>query len=62
MRVRVSFTVDATDELRRAISRYYGRTGLASRDEVRQWYVQHGESKDADLLVGYGDESSGGES
>lgn len=39
MRVRVSFTVDVSDEERRTIARTFGHDGLASRDEVAQWYA-----------------------
>jgi hypothetical protein len=49
MKVRVAFTVDVDDEIRASISEWYGRTGLATRDEVRRWYESNGSSMDADL-------------
>jgi hypothetical protein len=50
MHVRVSYTVDATDELRRAIRQHYGREGLATRAEVQEWYRTHGSAMDQDLF------------
>ena len=50
MRVRVSYTVDVDDDFRRAINEYYGRPGLASREEIRNWYETFGSSQDADLM------------
>lgn len=55
MRVRVAFTVDVTDEFREAINRYYGRPGLATREEVRSWFLRYGESMSDDLLWRHGD-------
>lgn len=49
MRVRIAYTVEITDDLRREIRRHYGRPGLASRAEVHDWYRTYGESMDPDL-------------
>ncbi len=52
MKVRVAFTVDADDNLRRAISNFHGRPNLATREQVRNWYERFGASMDADLKLG----------
>jgi hypothetical protein len=51
MKVRVSYTVVVDDEIRRAIARYHGQEGLASRDEIKQWYEMNGLSMDDDLSL-----------
>lgn len=50
MKVRVAWTVDVNDDVRRAINAHYGRPGLANREEVQRWYQSFGESMDMDLL------------
>lgn len=35
MKVRIEYTVDVSDDYRRAINLHYGRPGLATRDEVK---------------------------
>ena len=50
MRVRVAYTVEVTDEFRRAIRRYYGQDGMATRAEVVAWQRQYGDSMDDDLM------------
>lgn len=49
MRIRVAYTVDVTDDRRRAINQFYGRPGLATRGEVMAWYQSNGDSMDLDL-------------
>ena len=49
MRVRVSYVVNISDDIRRQINDWYGRPGLASRDEVKAWYKANGHSMDDDL-------------
>lgn len=49
MRVRVEFSVDVADDIRREINRWYGRPGLADRDEVKRWFEAFGRSMDDDL-------------
>lgn len=56
MKVRVVQTVEISDEYRRAIRRYYGKDGLASRSEVREWICRFGDSMDDDLMDAHGDE------
>ena len=51
MKVRVAYTVDVDDHYRRAINDYYGRPGLASREEVVQWLKNYGDSMDMDMFV-----------
>lgn len=57
MKVRIAYTVEVDDQYRRAIRQYYGKEGLATRDEVVHWHRLRGESMDDDLaeLLG-GDE------
>lgn len=50
MRVRVSYTIEATDEYRRAIRFHFGREGYATRTEVREWLELHGSQDDDDIL------------
>jgi hypothetical protein len=43
--VRVSLgTIVVSDDCRRAINYYYGRPGLATRDDVRNFYLGHADS------------------
>ena len=49
MKVRIDYTVEVSDEIRRSISEWYGREHLATRSEIRSWYESNGSSMDADL-------------
>ncbi len=49
MRVRITYTVDIDDGIRRAINQRYGRPGLATRAEIRRWYENNGRAMDDDL-------------
>jgi hypothetical protein len=49
MRVRVTYTVDVTDDYRRGINLYLGNPGLATRAAVKRWLEGHGSMMDADL-------------
>jgi hypothetical protein len=49
MRVRIAYTVEIDDVIRRAINEWYGRPGLATREEIRRWYENNGRSMDDDL-------------
>lgn len=66
MRVRVSFTVGVDDEFRRALSSYYGGSGMASREEIKRHYEVYGSSLGDDIMHEYrrgaqaiGDEAKG---
>ena len=50
MRVRICYTVNVCEELRRAINHHYGKPGLADREAVKSWYALHGEGYNVDLL------------
>lgn len=50
MRVRVAYTVEISDDFRRAINIYFGREGLATREEVQSWLRTHGNQGDDDLM------------
>lgn len=58
LRVRVAYTITASPEYRRAIRRFYGQDGLASRDEVRRWLEAYGSSMDDDLSLRYYEDES----
>lgn len=49
MRVAIKYAVDVTDEYRRAIRHHYGEPGLATGEELHQWFRVYGESMDDDL-------------
>lgn len=49
MKVRVAYTADVPDWYRRAIRRFYGKPGLATRAEVVRWLSAYGTSMDDDL-------------
>lgn len=51
MNVRISYTVDVSDEYRRAVRRYYGDTGMATSKELREWFEVHGRSEDDNLKM-----------
>jgi hypothetical protein len=51
MRVKISYVVDISDDIRRAINAWYGRPGLASRDDIKRWYEANGHSMDDDLSL-----------
>lgn len=56
MKVKVSYTEEVPDEYRRAINRYYGKPGMATREEVKQWLRMFGSSMDDDLADSYGED------
>lgn len=49
MKVKIEYTIDVGDNIRRGINIHYGIDGLATREEVKGWYRQHGEGSDDDL-------------
>lgn len=44
MKVRIAYTVEVSDEIRRQMNAWYGRPGLASREQIQAWYRTNGES------------------
>jgi hypothetical protein len=50
MRVRIEYTVEVSDDYRRAINLHYGKPGLATRAEVKRWLEAHGSAEDDDLM------------
>ena len=50
MKIRICYTINVGNRLRRAINHHYGKPGLASREEIRSFYIMYGESVDADIL------------
>ena len=42
MKVRVTYTVNVSDEIRAGINSHYARPGMATREQVKQWFTDHG--------------------
>jgi hypothetical protein len=51
MKIRISYTVEVPDWYRREINRWYGRPGLATRQQVKDWFEAYGNSADDDLAM-----------
>lgn len=58
MRVRVSYTVNVSDEYRRALRRRVGRKGTATRAEVVNHFIQYGRTLDDYVISENGDEAT----
>ena len=50
MKVKIEYTVEVEDDFRRAINAHYGKPGLASRDEVKRWFREYGDSENDNLM------------
>lgn len=50
MRVHVSYTVEVSDDLRRAIRNHFGQIGMANREEVKNWFHMHGDAETDTVL------------
>jgi hypothetical protein len=50
MKVRIDYSIEATDYLRRAIRNHYGLEGLATREEIKDWFRLHGEAETDTIL------------
>lgn len=50
MKVRIAYTIEVSDDYRRAINLRVGRPGLATRAEVKHWIEDHGSYYDEDLM------------
>jgi hypothetical protein len=50
MKVRIDYTEEVPDRFRRAINFYHGQDGLATRQEVRDWFKEYGRSMDDDII------------
>lgn len=50
MKVKIEYTIDVSDEYREAINIFYGKQGMASRDDVKRWIRSYGSSQDDDLM------------
>lgn len=53
MKVKIEYTTEVSDEFRRAINMQFGRPGLASREQVREWVMNHGTERDESLMQDY---------
>ena len=49
MKLHILFAV--SDKLRRAINYHHGKSGQATRQEVKSWLWQHGHSRDDEILA-----------
>lgn len=59
MKVKVEFTIDATDDQREAINRYYGKPGLATRQEVKDYFQMYGDVNGMEQLGDVFEQMSG---
>lgn len=50
MKIQIVYTVEVSDQYRRAINVHYGRTGLATRAQVLAWHQRFGTSLDEDVM------------
>ena len=50
MKVRITYTEEVPDRFRRAINQYIGKSGLADREEIRDWFKAYGRSMDDDIM------------
>jgi len=51
VRVRIAYTVDVDDNSRRAINHHYNQPGLATREQVRDWFRDKGEDNGSIVLT-----------
>jgi hypothetical protein len=49
VKVRVCYSEDFPENFRQAIRRHYGKTGLATRQECKDWARQFGNSMDDEM-------------
>lgn len=60
LRVPIHFTVEVDDETRRAINLHYGRPGLATFAQTRDWFEsfgRHGGMQEVSAILSYEDNS-----
>lgn len=51
MRVKISYIVDVSPGFRRAVRHYYGKAGIATREEIKEWFRAYGDSMDVTLVA-----------
>jgi hypothetical protein len=49
--VKLHILFAVSDKLRRAINHHHGKSGQATRQEVKSWLWQHGHSRDDEILA-----------
>tara|TARA_Y100000361_G_scaffold20522_1_gene15971 strand:- start:915 stop:1205 length:291 start_codon:yes stop_codon:yes gene_type:complete len=49
--VKLHILFAVSDKLRRAINYHHGKSGQATRQEVKSWLWQHGHSRDDEILA-----------
>ena len=49
MKIQVMYTVDVSEETRRAMRTSHGETGMATREEVKAWFELNGNTMDEEL-------------
>ena len=50
MKVKVCYTIEVDDYMRRKINEIFGRDGLATREQVQSWFEQNGRGSEDDLM------------
>lgn len=53
MKVRIEYTVDVDEEFRKALRHYKGKTGLATRGEIKIHFIDYGHLQDDDIISTY---------
>lgn len=53
MKVRIEYTIEVSDWFREALNSYYGKSGLASREDVKRFYRQNGSLMEDDIAYEY---------
>jgi hypothetical protein len=53
VKVRISYVVNVDREYRKALNSFLGRKGIASRRDIKQWYMNNGSSRDDDIMYEY---------
>lgn len=49
MKVKIEYTIEVPDNIRRGMRIRYAEPGLATRQEIKNWYRTYGVSADDDL-------------
>lgn len=53
MKVKIEYTEEVSDEYRRALNFRYGKTGLATREDLKQHFQIYGNTIDDDIMQEY---------
>lgn len=50
MKVNINYTINIDNRYRRAVRAWYGDKGLATRKELKNWFIIYGESMDTTVI------------